>query len=200
MHVVIVIAHPDKNSLNHGILNRVLNVLQSRGCTNDVIDINADRFDPICTKADILFAWKKGPSPDPMVIDYQDRIKKADYLIFLFPVWCWSLPAILKGFFDRIFSCGWAWEGNGFKIKGKLTDIKGSLIVATFASPKFVNELIYRNPMYTEMIKGGLKVFGIKKIKYIPIHSISGKESERPRIEKKINKIESFLQNTKILN
>lgn len=194
MNVVIVIAHPVQNSFNHAILKRVSGVFKSQGHSIDVIDINKDGFDPVCREADILFAWKMGPSPDPMVPDYQARIEKADYLVLLFPVWCWSLPAILKGFYDKVFTCGWAWEGNGFHIKGKLKHIKGALIVSTFASPRFVNELVYRNPMYKEMVNGGLKVFGIKKIKYMPIHSITNKESLRPKMEKKIREIEKFIR------
>ncbi|WP_346419166.1 NAD(P)H-dependent oxidoreductase, partial [Listeria monocytogenes] len=73
----------------------------------DVIDLYRDRFDPV-----LLFDEKKRRSDmkrDPETAEYRRIVKNADHLIFIYPLWWGGMPAIMKGFIDRVFAAGEAY-------------------------------------------------------------------------------------------
>ncbi|MGE7990685.1 NAD(P)H-dependent oxidoreductase [Pseudomonas sp. NPDC089554] len=111
MHALIVVAHHDKQSLTHALAQQVAKGLASAGHTSEIADLIAEGFDPVFSKAD--HAVHHGlATPPPDVRAEQTRIDRADTLVLVYPVYWWSMPALLKGWVDRVFSNGWAFGYN----------------------------------------------------------------------------------------
>ncbi len=100
--VTIVYAHPWDGSFSHAELEQVKQTLTARHQDYNLIDLYADGFDPVMRAKD-LSVYGKGDFKDPMVGEYIETIQKTNKLILMFPIWWLSMPAMLKGFFDKVF-------------------------------------------------------------------------------------------------
>lgn len=123
MHALIVLSHPDSGSLTHAVATRLADGVGATGHTASLADLAAEGFDPRFSAADI--AAHRGQAPIPADIHAeQQRIDRADALVLVYPVYWWSMPGLLKGWIDRVFSNGWAYDdrsGKGIrKLLGRL--------------------------------------------------------------------------------
>ncbi|WP_277963561.1 NAD(P)H-dependent oxidoreductase [Pseudomonas sp. RIT-To-2] len=111
MHTLIVTAHPESESLTHAVASRVAKGIQGRNHahTFEFAHLAQEGFDPRFTEADLAVHRHKA-SPIPDVQREQARIERADALVLVYPVYWWSMPALLKGWIDRVFSNGWAFD------------------------------------------------------------------------------------------
>ncbi|MEV0396972.1 NAD(P)H-dependent oxidoreductase [Polymorphospora rubra] len=109
MHTLIVVAHPDQTSLTHHVVERLLTGLAP--LSTAVADLAAEKFDPRFTLDDHLaYSGARGLPAD--VLDEQQRLERAQHLVVVFPVYWWSMPAQLKGWFDRVFADGFAYRST----------------------------------------------------------------------------------------
>lgn len=123
MKVLFVFAHPDKNSFSHSLLDAAVKRLESKGNEVKVSDLYRMKFKTTVDEDDFLnhengtrlkvaqasyIATEAHQLTDDVVAE-QEKLKWADTVIFQFPIWWFSMPAILKGWFDRVFSCGFAY-------------------------------------------------------------------------------------------
>lgn len=111
MHALIVVSHPDSRSLSHSIAARVAEGLSQSdpGHSFEMVDLSAEAFDPRFTAADLAVHHRLAPPPADVASE-QARIDRADCLVLVYPVYWWSMPALLKGWIDRVFSNGWAFD------------------------------------------------------------------------------------------
>ncbi|UXN64293.1 NAD(P)H-dependent oxidoreductase [Phyllobacterium sp. A18/5-2] len=111
MHALIVVAHPDPKSLSHAIAAHVAEgiSLSAPDNTFEIADLVAEAFDPRFTAADLAVHRRLAPPPADVAAE-QARIDRADALVLIFPVYWWSMPALLKGWIDRVFANGWAFD------------------------------------------------------------------------------------------
>ncbi|MBT2372156.1 NAD(P)H-dependent oxidoreductase [Pseudomonas fluorescens] len=109
MHAIIVVAHHDPRSLTHGLAGQVAAGLATKGHTFEIADLAAEGFDPRYTAADHA-VYRGQATPPADVRAEQARIDRADALVVVYPVYWWSMPGLLKGWIDRVFSNGWAIE------------------------------------------------------------------------------------------
>ncbi|MFD2933889.1 NAD(P)H-dependent oxidoreductase [Spirosoma flavum] len=108
MKHLIIYAHPDQTSFNHDIKNAMVEKLHQAGDLVEVRDLYALEFDPILTTAD-LAASKTGQIPADIATE-QSFIAWADVVTFIYPIWWTGLPAIMKGYIDRVFMYGFAYQ------------------------------------------------------------------------------------------
>ncbi|MEA9898903.1 NAD(P)H-dependent oxidoreductase [Xanthomonas campestris pv. raphani] len=111
MHALIVVAHPNPSSHTHAVAAQVQAGLTDHdsGHTVEVADLAKEGFDPRFNQADIaLYSRQAGPAPD--VAAEQARLDRADALVLVFPIYWWGMPALLKGWIDRVFTLGWAFD------------------------------------------------------------------------------------------
>ncbi|MDD5362541.1 MAG: NAD(P)H-dependent oxidoreductase [Ignavibacteria bacterium] len=179
MNVLIIYAHPDNGSFNHAILERIKNGLVSVRCNYEIIDLYKDNFNPV-----LVFNSKIKRSDavnDDVILHYQNLVKKADHLIFIYPVWWYGLPAILKGFFDRVFVSGFAYTNKGGLPQGLLKG-KSAWAVYTIDSPSWFVRF-FRNSMEWFVIKNAiLKYCGIRDVKRLMFAGVKrSKLKERER-------------------
>lgn len=122
MHALIVVSHPDPGSLTHAVAARIAGGLSQANAANtfEVVDLNAEGFDPRFTASDIALHLRKKPAPADVVAE-QARIDRSDALVLVYPVYWWSMPALMKGWIDRVFVNGWAYDDvPGAKVAKKL--------------------------------------------------------------------------------
>lgn len=115
MNHLIVYAHYDSNSFSHKLKSQIVKDSESKQNQVKVIDLYKDGFNPILAGDTIVtYTIKK----------YQDQLMWADHYSFVFPLWWGQMPAILKGFFDRVFTPGFAftdWSDNAQGLLGQKT-------------------------------------------------------------------------------
>ncbi|MEA9554530.1 NAD(P)H-dependent oxidoreductase [Xanthomonas nasturtii] len=131
MHALIVVAHPEQRSHTHAVAAQISEALLASGGahTFEVADLAQEGFDPRFTQADVaLFSGQAGAPPD--VAAEQARLDRADALVLVFPIYWWSLPALLKGWIDRVFTLGWAFDEDA---NGKIVKKLGRLGVHVVA-------------------------------------------------------------------
>ena len=101
MKVVIVFNHPYEGSYCNAILDSVSRGLEQANNHVDIINLDKDGFNPVMTAQD-LKAFRDKKPVDPKVIEYKNRLENADHAIFIFPIWWELMPALMKGFIDKV--------------------------------------------------------------------------------------------------
>ena len=126
MKNLIVYAHPDSGSLNHFIKETVADNLQESGQEIVVRDLNQINFNPVLSLED-MSGQRIGQVAEDIKTE-QGHIAWADRIIFIYPIWWTGMPAIMKGYIDRVFSYGFAYRYDQGIQKGLLTG-KQAIIV-----------------------------------------------------------------------
>ncbi|WP_025809631.1 NAD(P)H-dependent oxidoreductase [Pseudomonas chlororaphis] len=108
MHALIVVAHHDSRSLSHSLAAQVAEGL-GPSHSFEIADLFAEAFDPRFNAADHA-VHRRQEQPPADVLAEQARIDRADALVLVYPVYWWSMPALLKGWIDRVFANGWAFD------------------------------------------------------------------------------------------
>jgi len=108
MKHLIIYAHPNENSLNHHLLQTVIEILQTGEHEITVRDLNEINFNPILSLED-MHAQRMGKVSDEIKTE-QDFISSAEHITFIYPIWWTGMPAIMKGYIDRVFSYGFAYR------------------------------------------------------------------------------------------
>ncbi|MDT8905460.1 MULTISPECIES: NAD(P)H-dependent oxidoreductase [Pseudomonas] len=111
MHALIVVAHHDPHSLTHGLAAKIAEgiTLAHDTDTFEIADLAAEGFDPRFGFADHAVHHREALPPADVLAE-QARIDRADALVLVYPIYWWSMPALLKGWIDRVFSNGWAFD------------------------------------------------------------------------------------------
>jgi len=110
MHALIVVSHPDAQSLTHAVARSFAEGIAASGeHTTEFADLAAEGFDPAFNQADRSAYFLQKPLPSD-VLREQARIDRADALVLVYPVYWWSFPGQLKGWIDRVFANGWAYD------------------------------------------------------------------------------------------
>lgn len=126
MKNLIVYAHPNSGSLNHFFKQTVLESLQESGEEIAIRDLNEINFNPVLSLED-MNGQRMGTVADDVKTE-QDFITWADRIIFIYPIWWTGMPAIMKGYIDRVFSYGFAYRYDQGIQKGLLTGKKTIII------------------------------------------------------------------------
>lgn len=174
MNVVIVFNHPYEGSFGNAILNAVTNGLKGANHEIDLMHLDNDGFNPAMSKAD-LQAFVEHKPVDPQVIDYNERLERADHLIFIFPIWWDLMPAMTKGFIDRVLSPGVVYDHHprGFGLVPLLKNLKSVTIITTMNKPKIMYSLLIGNLISKAMLSSVFKTMGYKRLQWINFTSVT---------------------------
>ena len=156
MHALIVVAHHDHHSLTHAIAARIGDGISTadHSSTYDIADLYGEGFDPRFTAGDLAVHHNEA-LPPPDIRAEQQRIERADALVLVYPVYWWSMPALLKGWIDRVFSNGWAFEFRpGAPLIKKLGHLPIHLLGVGGADPGTYNRHGYAAAMKTQIDHG----------------------------------------------
>ncbi|MBN9258049.1 MULTISPECIES: NAD(P)H-dependent oxidoreductase [unclassified Mesorhizobium] len=136
MNVLVLYAHPVETSFNAGLHRTIVERLKAAGHNVDDCDLYAENFDPRLTRAERL-GYHDQRGPDDAVAGYVERLQRAEALVLSFPVWNYGYPAILKGFFDRVFLPGVSFKLVDGKVRPTLQNIHKLAAVTTYGGSRF---------------------------------------------------------------
>lgn len=181
--ITIIYVHPWDGSFNKAILDRIVENLESKKTEKyQIIDLYKENFNPVMSKEE-LSLYNKGESLDPAVKKYQKILKETDKIIFIFPIWWFEMPAMLKGFIDKVMLKGFSYEETSAGLlKGKLGNIKNVSVVTTSGGPKWYFKLLGGNYIEKVFMKNTLKNLGMKKSKWINFGNIKKSSSKQREI------------------
>jgi NAD(P)H dehydrogenase (quinone) len=122
MRVMVLHAHPLETSYNRALCNAVIETLRAKGHQPDLVDLYAENFDPVLSREDRLGYHDVPNNVTPALKPYVDRLMAAEAIVVVHPVWNYGFPAILKGYFDKVFMPGVSFVlvGGDGPDKGKL--------------------------------------------------------------------------------
>jgi NAD(P)H dehydrogenase (quinone) len=109
MKVLVVLAHPLEESFAAAVARTVVESLQAKGHQVDFCDLYAEDFDPRLSAAERA-SYTTGSYDATAIAPYIERLLAAQALVLVFPQWWFNMPAILKGFIDRVFAPGVAFD------------------------------------------------------------------------------------------
>jgi putative NADPH-quinone reductase len=136
LKVLVLHAHPVAESFNGALHRLIVERLTARGHEVDDCDLYAEDFDPRLTRAERLAYHDPRHAAEP-VAPYVERLKAAEGLVLSFPVWNYGYPAILKGFFDRVFLPGVSFRIVDGKVWPTLHGIRKAAAVTTYGGSRF---------------------------------------------------------------
>lgn len=109
MNSLVVVSHPDPDSLTQHVALAITEALRAGGDPAELADLDAEQFDPRFTRADLDLFHGNGITPADVRAE-QQRMDRADDVVLVFPMYWWSMPGLLKGWIDRVFVSGWAYD------------------------------------------------------------------------------------------
>lgn len=137
MRVLVVHAHPVETSFNRSLYEAVLRTLQGQGHEVDALDLYAENFEAVLSREERLCYHDIPDNVTPKIRPYVERLQKAGAIVFVYPVWNYGFPAILKGFFDRIFVPGVSFDLRNGRLVPTLTNIRKVAIVTTYGGNRW---------------------------------------------------------------
>jgi NAD(P)H dehydrogenase (quinone) len=135
MRVLVLFAHPCEESFASALHETVVATLRAGGHEVDDCDLYAEEFQPILTTEERR-VYHDVPGNRSHVAGYVDRLRRAEALVLVFPVWNFGFPAILKGFFDRVFLPGVSFDLVDGKSKGALGNIRRLVAVTSYGGSR----------------------------------------------------------------
>lgn len=168
---LVLFAHPCPESFNAAVHKVVLETLEQRGWEIDNCDLNAEGFSPVLTELERRFYHEEPENIEP-VKDYVERVRAADALIMVFPVWNFGYPAILKGFLDRVFLPGVSFKLQNGGIRPGLTNIKKLAACCTYGGNRF-RAMLNADPPRKCFTRAVRYSCGMPKTKYIALYDMN---------------------------
>jgi len=159
MSTLIVTAHPASDSLTSHAVQRLRERLEAQGEAVEIADLAAEGFDPRWTGADHA-GYHAASREDTAVLAEQARVDRAEHLVLAFPVYWWSMPALLKGWIDRVFIAGWAFSADERALLGRLT---GHLLPVAATDAARFERHGYTQAFSTQIEHGVLDYCGIQR-------------------------------------
>jgi len=132
MRVHVVHAHPVETSFNRSLFTTVVDTLRARGHEVDACSLYDEGFDAVLSREERIHYEDVPGNLTPAVKPYVDRLRAAEAIVFVHPVWNYGYPAILKGYFDRIFLPGVSFELRDGGAQPALANIKRAAFVTTY--------------------------------------------------------------------
>lgn len=167
--ILILQGHPRKDSLVNALTQAYYQGAKENGFDVELIHLIDLNFDLILRTNDQAL--------EPDLIEIQQKIKETDHLVLAFPTWWSTMPALVKGFIDRVFLTGFAFYYKGNIPQGLLKG-KSARFVMTMDTPAFLYRLL-GGPGFTIMNRGILKFSGFKPVKRSAFYTVRASSLEK---------------------
>ena len=192
MHVLTLLDHPDPNSFSSAIAREFCAGAESVGHSTELVDLHAERFDPRWSMADID-GDTLGQVPADVLAE-QERIGRADAIGFVFPLFWWGMPAMTKGWVDRVWSWGWAYDQLDDPEKSLQRPRTGVLLVPAGARSDEMEELGYNASIKTAWIDGTFGYFGFVNRELVLLNGSKGSDERRTALLKRAYQVGASLK------
>ncbi|HBF74076.1 MAG TPA: NADPH:quinone reductase [Lactobacillus sp.] len=142
---------PHQRSFLAAIYKQVINQLKAENSEVDLIDLHADHFDPVMSAED-LSNWRRGVPINAQVEDYQNRLLDADQIILMFPIWWEVMPAMMKGFLDKVYAKGCLYQAGSMQTK--LVRQPKIKVITTMGTPSWIYRWVIGAPLLKALFRG----------------------------------------------
>lgn len=180
--IALINGHPNNESFNFALAEAYKNGAENSGAEIKEIIIRDLDFNP-----NLQFGYQKRMELEPDLIKAWEIIQWADHLVWVHPVWWGGLPAVTKGFIDRLFLPGLSFKYRENSVWwDKLLTGKTAHIITTLDQPSWYYRIFYGRPSINQLKKSTLEFCGIKPVKvtYIGIIKNAKEEQRKKWIEK----------------
>ena len=168
MKVLVILGHPDPESYNAALAEVYAEEGAAAGAEVRTIALRTLDFNP-----NLRFGYRKRTDLEPDLVQAQAALRWADHLVWVYPVWWGSVPALLKGFLDRVLLPGFAFRkherGYGWD---QLFKGKTARIICTMDQPPLYYRLRYGRPSTRAMREVTLRFIGVRRIRTTAIGPI----------------------------
>lgn len=189
--ILIINGHPDPESLCADLALSYKKGAERTNADCKLINLTDLKFD-----LNLHYGYRQRTELEPDLLNIQQDILDADHLVFIYPNWWGTYPALLKGFIDRVFLPKFAFKyRENSLLWDKLLTGKTARLIVTMDTPKWYYTLVYRNPGHHSMKKGILEFSGIKPVRITSFGPI--KLSDEKKRQNWINKVEQLGQGQK---
>ena len=178
-NILIINGHPNTNSFNASLVDAYKTGANKAGAQIKEIVIADLKFNP-----NLAHGYQKRTELEPDLLESWSKIQWANHLVWVHPVWWGGLPAITKGFIDRVFLPGFAfsYKENSVWWEKHLTN-KTAHIITTLDQPSWYYRMAYGRPSVNQLKKSTLEFCGVKPVKVSYIGPIRNSK-ENFRIQK----------------
>lgn len=192
MKTLIVYYHPYDESYCNAILKAVQEGLKKGGYPYKTIDLLRDSFDPVMYAKDLEAFAAYGRTGDitqsdvdPLVLDYKKKLEWAERIVMIFPIWWMNVPAMVKGFIDKVIFPGVAYKMEGSQLVSRLHSLRQVIIISTMNTPSDVYREKFNNSLEGSLVKGTFNQIGIHDVQWISINMVkqSGPEMRKLWLE-----------------
>jgi len=184
--ILIINGHPNSSSFNFGIADSYQKGAVASGAQVEIITIAELEFNP-----NLKFGYQKRTELEPDLLESWKKIKNADHLVWIHPVWWGGLPAITKGFIDRLFLPGMAFQYRENSVWwDKLLKDKTAHIITTLDQPGWYYRLFFGRPSVNQLKKSTLEFCGVKPVKVTYIGIV--KTADDSQRDKWLQKVYNF--------
>lgn len=164
-NALIVTAHSVENSLSHSLAARIAARLREQGTQVEIADLHAEAFTPAMLRPDLALYHGDASAPPADIQREQQRVERADMLVFVFPVYWWSVPGLLKGWFDRVLTLNWAYKvAEDGRIVGNLRKVPVRLIATAGSDVAGFDKHGYSTAIRTQLVEGVFGFCGLKDV------------------------------------
>lgn len=178
MHILIVYAHPSEDSFTHSVLEAFINGLKESNHTYEISDLYKMNF-----KSDMdLVEYNResgrkvnSPVSDDVCLE-QEKINRSDGLVFIYPVWWSDCPSKMKGWFERVYTIGFAYAYEREDHRACLKTKKALVLCAAGHSVKYLESIGIAESMKTIMLKDRLLGVGIEKADMVILGGMVSKD------------------------
>lgn len=180
--ILIINGHPNSESFNFALAESYKNGAIVSGAAVETITIANLNFN-----SNLKFGYQKRTDLEPDLVESWEKIKRADHLVWVHPVWWGGLPAITKGFIDRLFLPGMTFQYRENSVWwDKLLKGKTAHIITTLDQPGWYYRLAFGRPSVNQLKKSTLEFCGVKPIKvsYIGIVKTAAEDQRKKWLEK----------------
>lgn len=186
MRYLVVAAHPLADSFNAALRQAVIEGLTRAGHEIDLLDLYAERFDPVLSAAERTAYF--APAADHTRIERAAldgqiaRLRRAEGIVLVYPTWWFGFPAILKGWLDRVWLPGVAFELGGPALRPGLRQVTRLAVVTSYGSPAWYIRLVMRDPA-RRIVRRGLATLCHPRCRtrFLALYGMDGADERRRR-------------------
>jgi len=172
MRVLLLHAHPLPESYNSALRDAALAGLRAAGHEVDLCDLYAEGFQPVLT-AEERRGYHEIPGNRAPVEDYVRRLERAEGVVMCFPTWCFNVPAILKGFFDRVLLPGVSFRLEEGVATPALTNLRRIAAITTYGRPRWT-ALLMGDPPRKASLRYLAMLTGFRaRTEYLALHDMN---------------------------
>ncbi|RJE89699.1 flavodoxin family protein [Paenibacillus sp. 1011MAR3C5] len=174
-NILVINGHPDPKSFCSALSEAYIAGAEGNGAQVRYLDLSKLSFNPI-----LQYGYRQRTELEPELVEAQELIRWAHHLVYVYPTWWGAMPALLKGFIDRVFLPGFAFKyRQNSQLWDKLLSGRTAHLIVTMDTPSWYNRWIYRHAGHNVMKRNILEFCGIKPVRITEITPIKPSTPEQ---------------------